>query len=313
MDEQAVKVARDEIYNRMKVPPGKKVRLKDYNTSWDQNDELKGMGKEAVKELANAALARNTEDLKAAQELLWADNTRSVLVILQGIDAAGKDGIIKHVMSGVNPAGCQVISFKPPSEEELDHTFLWRHMKAVPAKGMIGIFNRSHYEEVLVVKVHPEMLVHEHLHTDRINKDFWEGRYYDINAFERHLVRNGTVVLKFFLNISKEEQRERFIERLGHPEKQWKFSLGDVRERDFWDEYMEAFEDMLNRTSTEWAPWYVVPSDHKWAARSIVAEVLTTTIQNLGLKFPAVPKEDQDELERIRMRLEGEGKNKGQK
>lgn len=308
MDEKAVKAVRDEIYNRMKVPPGKKVKLKDYNASWDQNNDLRGMGKEAVKDLANAALARNTEDLKAAQELLWADNTRSVLMVLQGMDAAGKDSIIKHVMSGVNPAGCQVISFKPPSEEELDHTFLWRHMKAAPAKGMIGIFNRSHYEEVLVVKVHPEMLEHEHLPSGRIGKEFWEGRYDDINAFERYLVRNGTVVLKFFLNISRDEQRVRFIERLSHPEKQWKFSLSDVRERDFWDDYMAAFEEMLSRTSTEWAPWYVVPSDHKWAARSVVAEVLTTSIQELGLKYPSVPKEDREELERIRMRLEKEGK-----
>ena len=206
--------------------------------------------------------------------------------MLQASDAAGKDGTIKHVMSGVNPQGCQIFAFKKPSSEELDHNFLWRYMKALPERGRIGIFNRSYYEDVLVVRVHPEFLGRLP-GTDR-GKDFWQARYDDINAFERHLTRNGTLVLKFFLNVSKKEQRKRFLERLERPEKNWKFSFGDLEERKYWSEYRDAFEQMVQNTSTKWAPWWVIPADHKWVTRALVAAIITRSIDRLGVAFPEV-------------------------
>src|SRR4051794_14355295 len=228
---------------------------------------MEELGKDALKERARQVLDQNLEDLAEAQELLYADDRYSVLIVLQAMDAAGKDGTIKHVMSGVNPQGCQVFSFKKPSAEELDHNFLWRYMRCLPERGRIGIFNRSYYEDVLVVKVHPELLDGQKLPPGKRGKSFWEARYEDINAFERHLVRNGTVILKFFLHVSKKEQKRRFLERLERPEKQWKFTAADLAERGYWSKYMEAYEDALSATSTRWAPWYIIPADHKWATR----------------------------------------------
>jgi PPK2 family polyphosphate:nucleotide phosphotransferase len=210
-------------------------------------------------------------------------------------------------MSGLNPQGCQVFSFKKPSAEELDHNFLWRYMRCLPERGRIGIFNRSYYEDVLVVKVHPELLGRQlPREREKVGKKFWEARYEDINAFERHLVRNGTVILKFFLNVSKGEQKERFLERLQRPEKQWKFSTSDLAERAFWDDYMAAYEDALGATSTEWAPWYVIPADHKWVTRAAVADVVTTAIRGLDLKYPAVTPDQMKLLEEARKTLGAE-------
>jgi PPK2 family polyphosphate:nucleotide phosphotransferase len=237
--------------------------------------------------------------------LLYASDTHAVLLVFQAMDAAGKDGTIRHVMSGVNPQGCQVFSFKKPSAEELDHNFLWRYMKRLPERGRIGIFNRSYYEDVLVVKVHPELLGGQ-LPREKVGKKFWEERYEDINTFERHLVRNGTVIIKFFLNVSKEEQKKRFLERLERPEKNWKFSAADLAERGYWDDYMKAYEDALSATSTEWAPWYVIPADHKWVARTVVADVITTTIQELDLEYPEVTPEQKKLLEEARKKLAAE-------
>lgn len=297
---------RREIYENLIVRPGEKVRLKDRDTGWAPHEELKKMEKEEVRERADAVLEKNLAELRVAQELLWASDTYSLLIILQGMDAAGKDGIIKHVMSGVNPSGCQVTSFKQPSEEELDHTFLWRQMKALPSRGMIGIFNRSHYEEVLVVKVHPELLGRQKLPVTKFDKDFWQGRYDDINNLERHLARNGTLILKFFLHISKEEQRQRFVDRLDDPDKLWKFSPADIKERDYWDDYVDVFEDMLSNTSTKWAPWYIIPADYKWAARTLVAAIITGSIRQLELRYPEVSKEKLAQLAQAKDRLESE-------
>jgi PPK2 family polyphosphate:nucleotide phosphotransferase len=281
-------MARQQLIDLFRVKPGAKVRLADYDTGWAQTKELKASGKGTVRERAAKLLEENRERLSAAQELLYADDRYAVLVVLQALDAAGKDGTIKHVMSGLNPQGCQVFSFKKPSTEELDHNFLWRYARCVPERGRIGIFNRSYYEDVLVVKVHPELLDQQRLPPGKRNKAFWNERYDDINAFERHLTRNGTIVLKFFLNVSRDEQKRRFLERLERPEKNWKFTAADLAERAFWDDYMSAYEDALSATSTEDAPWYVVPADHKWATRTVVADILTTAIRGLDLKFPEV-------------------------
>jgi PPK2 family polyphosphate:nucleotide phosphotransferase len=243
-----------KLIKLFQVAPGAKVRLKQRNPGWAQTAELKELGKDVIKGRAETVLAENLKQLAEAQELLYANDVYSVLVILQAIDAAGKDGTVKHVMSGVNPQGCQVFSFKKPSDEELDHNFLWRYMKALPERGRIGIFNRSYYEEVLVVKVHPELCERQKLPPGKRGKSFWQERYDDINDFERHLSRNGTLILKFFLHISKDEQKKRFLERLETPEKHWKFSASDLAERAFWKDYMEAFEEALSATSTEWAP-----------------------------------------------------------
>jgi PPK2 family polyphosphate:nucleotide phosphotransferase len=295
-----------ELIDRFRVRPGKKVRLKDYDTGWAQTKELKELGKGAVKARAEEALEEGRRALADAQELLWADDRYAVLVVLQAMDAAGKDGTIKHVMSGVNPQGCQVYSFKKPSAEELDHNFLWRYAKALPERGRIGIFNRSYYEDVLVVKVHPELLAAGPWPPDKPGKRFWEDRYDDINAFERHLVRNGTAVLKFFLHLSKREQRDRLLARLDDPNKQWKFSTADLDERAHWDEYAAAYEDCLSATSTDWAPWYVVPADHKWAARAVVADVLVGAIRGLDLSYPKVTAEHRAALAKAREKLAAE-------
>ena len=295
-----------KLIKLFQVAPGAKVRLKQRNPGWAQTEELKELGKDVIKGRAETVLAENLKQLADAQELLYANDVYSVLVILQAMDAAGKDGTIKHVMSGVNPQGCQVFSFKKPSDEELDHNFLWRYMKALPERGRIGIFNRSYYEEVLVVKVHPELCERQKLPPGKRGKSFWQERYDDINHFERHLSRNGTLILKFFLHISKDEQKKRFLERLETPEKHWKFSTSDLAERAFWKDYMEAFEEALSATSTEWAPWYIIPADHKWVARAVVADILTSTIGSLHLSHPEVTPEKRKALEEARTQLEEE-------
>ena len=263
-----------DILDPLRVVPNKKVRLKDHDTGWAQNRQLKSLGKDEVKARARELLAQDLAELAAAQQLLYADDRYAVLVILQAMDAAGKDGTIKHVMSGLNPQGCQVYNFKKPSSEDLEHDFLWRCGKCLPERGHIGIFNRSYYEEVLIVKVHPELLDAQRLPPGERGKSFWKKRYEDINAFEKHLVRNGTVVLKFFLHLSKGEQKKRFLDRLDRPEKNWKFSPADLSERAFWDDYMGAYESALEATSTKSAPWYVVPADDKWVTHSAVASIL---------------------------------------
>ena len=295
-----------KVIDRIRVTPGKKVNLKDFDTGWAATPELKDAGKEVVKAKAAELLEANHEELAKAQELLWANDIYSVLVILQAMDAAGKDGIIKHVMSGLNPQGCEVYSFKKPSDQDLDHNFLWRYMRCLPERGRIGIFNRSYYEDVLVVKVHPELLEKQKLPPGKHGDGFWEKRYDDINALEHHLVRNGTLVLKFFLNISKDEQKKRFLERLDNPDKHWKFSEADLAERAFWDDYTKAFEEALSATSTKWAPWYVIPADHKWVSRTVIADILVTSINSLKLEFPKVSEEKTVALAEARSQLEQE-------
>jgi PPK2 family polyphosphate:nucleotide phosphotransferase len=298
---------RPDSIDLFRVKPGKKFRLKDCNPGWKQTDELEDLGKDALKERAQTALAENLCDLAAAQNLLYADDRYAVLIVLQAMDAAGKDGIIKHVMSGVNPQGCQVFSFKKPSAEEIDHTFLWRYQRCLPERGRIGIFNRSYYEDVLVVKVHPEPVGRQlPRKKEALGKGFWRRRYDDINAFERHLVRNGTVVLKFFLNVSKDEQKRRFLERLDRPEKNWKFSPSDLAERGYWDDYMAAYEDAITASCSHEAPWYVVPADHKWVTRAVVADVVTTAIRGLDLRVPELTDADREQLETARATLAAE-------
>ena len=295
-----------EIIDMFRVKPGKKVHLKDHETGWEQTEAFKSLGKKVIKERAKEVLEKSIEELSECQELLYADDRYSLLIVLQAMDAAGKDGTIRHVMSGVNPQGCQVFSFKKPSDEELDHNFLWRYMKALPERGRIGIFNRSYYEDVLVVKVHKELLDKQKLPDGKRGKAFWEQRYEDINAFEQHLVRNGTVILKFFLNVSKKEQKKRFMDRLQRPEKNWKFSLADLKERAYWDDYVEAFEDAISATSTKIAPWYIIPADDKWATRAIVADIITSTLHDLDLQFPNMTEEQQKLLTEARKSLEAE-------
>jgi PPK2 family polyphosphate:nucleotide phosphotransferase len=292
-----------------KIPFGKKINLNDYDSSWVPKWALKQEekeGKKAAKEQVWKLLESNRQKLVDLQELFWASGTYSMLIILQGMDAAGKDGTISHVMSGVNPQGCQVTSFKTPSAEDLEHDFLWRHEKALPERGSIGIFNRSYYEDVLIVKVRPEILEKQKLPIEENDKLFWNQRYEDINMFERHLVRNGTVILKFFLNVSKKEQKQRLVERLGHPDKEWKFSLTDLSERQKWSDYMEAYEDLLNKTSTEWAPWYIIPADKKWVAHASISEIILSQIKKLDLKYPVLSKEERDALENAKAELEKE-------
>ncbi|RUQ37075.1 MAG: polyphosphate kinase 2 family protein [Candidatus Competibacteraceae bacterium] len=281
------------------VPPGHKISLhKDYDPAFTANFKNK--------KAASKKLAANIAELAEYQDILYAQDTYALLIVFQAMDAAGKDGAIKHVMSGVNPQGCQVFSFKAPSAEDLDHDYLWRSMKCLPERGRIGIFNRSYYEEVLVVRVHPELLEHEKLpSSDR--QHLWKRRYDQINAFEKYLFENGIIVLKFFLNVSKDEQKKRFLDRIDHPEKNWKFSTADIKERGFWDDYQAAYEDCLNHTSTEWAPWFVVPADSKWFTRLAVSEIIARALKRLNLRYPEVDEQRRQELQEIRKQLEAEG------
>jgi PPK2 family polyphosphate:nucleotide phosphotransferase len=282
-----------------RVTKGKHFRLKDVDPA--DTGKLKSEDKAEHKE----SLQRWVEALAELQGMLYADDRWSVLLVFQAMDAAGKDGTIKHVMSGVNPQGCQVSSFKAPSSEELDHDFLWRCAKQLPERGRIGIFNRSYYEETLVVRVHPEFLDGQKLPPELITKHIWDERFEDIRAFERHLHRNGTVVLKFFLHVSQEEQERRFLERLDEPDKNWKFSAGDITERESWDAYMAAYEETIQQTATECAPWYVVPADNKWFTRAVVASAVIDALAALKLHYPKVTAEQRKELAAARKLLLG--------
>ena len=299
-------MAKDKLIDRFRVRPGQKVRMKDYDPAWRGTKEMRKLGEEKLKLQALNLLKRNQERLYKAQELLWASDRYSLLVVLQAMDAAGKDGLIKHVMAGLNPQGCEVHSFKRPSDEDLDHNFLWRSWKSLPERGRIGIFNRSYYEEVLVVRVHPEWLEKQKLPPGKRDRAFWERRYADINAFESHMARNGTRIVKIFLNVSRQEQKKRFLERLATPEKLWKFSPADLSERAYWRQYMEAFEEALSATSTKHAPWYILPADRKWAARSLASEILADTIESLDLKYPKPTKEQIDARAEALKRLQQE-------
>ncbi len=281
------------------VPPGEKIRLKDYDTGHT--------GEFENKEQAEAKLFGDVGRLAQFQDVLYAQNTYALLIIFQAMDASGKDSTIKHVMSGVDPQGCQVFSFKSPSHEELDHDYLWRSMKALPERGRIGIFNRSYYEEVLVVRVHPEILQAQQLPPESKGPDIWQRRFEEINDFERYLTRNGISIIKFFLNVSKEEQRKRFLKRINTPEKNWKFSLNDVKERRFWDDYMAAYEDCFNHTSTEEAPWHIIPADHKWFMRAAVADVIINKLESMNLSYPTVSDEHRQNLLKAKELLEQEG------
>jgi PPK2 family polyphosphate:nucleotide phosphotransferase len=282
---------RQRLMDELLVTPGSKANIAGRDPAWGGGPDFEHLTAEKLDTKAKKALARGVEELSDAQELLWASDTHALLVVFQAIDAAGKDSTIEHVMSGVNPQGVQVVSFKQPSSEELDHHFLWRTSKAAPERGRIGIFNRSHYEEVVALQVHPEWLAKQRLPDGDRGSKFWTARYEDINAFERHLERNGTKIVKFFLHVSKAEQKRRFIARLDTPGKEWKFSAADVAERAHWDEYMRAYEKAITATSTPWAPWYVVPADRKRVMQALVAAVLVETIGDLGLAYPTVSQE----------------------
>jgi PPK2 family polyphosphate:nucleotide phosphotransferase len=269
------------------VPPGKKIDLNDYDPA--------DTGKFENKESAQIKLAAGVLQLAEYQNILYAQNKFSVLIIFQAMDAAGKDSTIKHVMSGVNPQGCQVFSFKSPSAEELDHDYLWRIHKCLPERGRIGIFNRSYYEETLIVRVHPELLAAQQL-PNFDPKHIWQQRFQEINDFERYLTNNGTVIIKFFLHVSKAEQKKRFLERIHEPEKHWKFSAGDVQERAHWDDYQAAYTDVFNHTSTAAAPWYIIPADRKWFTRLAVADIICSRLQQLDLAYPKISDEQRAQL-----------------
>src|ERR1043165_1994479 len=284
---------------RFRIDKPHKFRLSDY-------DPTDTCGLDIEKAEAKAMLASGVERLSALQEKLYAQDRWAVLAIFQAMDAAGKDGAIKHVESGINPQGCQVHAFKAPSHGELDHDFLWRIAKALPERGRIGIFNRSHYEEVLVVRVHPDLLAKQHLPKAVVGKNIWKERFKSIRTFERHLARNGVLILKFFLHVSKEEQRQRFLARLDEPAKRWKLNMDDATERKAWDKYMHAYEDAIRHTSRPEAPWYVVPADNKRFARLVIAEAMAEAMESLKLEFPKVEGTALKELERVRGALEAE-------
>lgn len=282
---------------RYRVGDGKKFRLKDYDTV-DKTDLFNG-----YKSLAQETLQMGVQTLSSMQEKLYAEDKWSLLIIFQAMDAAGKDGAIKHVMSGVNPQGCEVHSFKAPNAIELDHDYLWRCMKNLPERGRIGIFNRSYYEEVLIVRVHEQILKSQRIPAALITKDIWNNRMKDIRHFEDYLYHNGTLVVKFFLNISYKEQKKRFIERIDNPDKNWKYSAADAHEREFWDGYMNAYEEMIQNTSTEKSTWYVVPADNKPYARIIIASAIINALDSMGLEYPIVSEEQIAELQKLKQEL----------
>jgi PPK2 family polyphosphate:nucleotide phosphotransferase len=289
----------EKALRRFRIDNPHKFKLADY-------DPADTCGLDIEKADAKAMLASGKERLAALQEKLYAQDQWAVLAIFQAMDAAGKDGAVEHVMSGVNPQGCQVHSFKTPSHEELDHDFLWRIAKALPERGRIGIFNRSHYEEVLVVRVHPEMLERQQLPQSAVGKDFWKERFKSIREFERHLARNGVLILKFFLHVSKEEQRQRFLARLEEPAKRWKFNMDDIAERKLWDKYMDSYEDAIRHTSRPEAPWFVIPADNKWFARLAIAQAIVGAMEGLKLEFPKIEGAALKELNKVRRALENE-------
>ena len=283
-------------YKYLLVPPGKKIRLKNFAPGYT--------GKFKSRKTAGKKLEQGIQKLADYQDVLYAQNIYSVLLVFQALDAAGKDSAIKHVMSGINPQGCQVFSFKVPSAEELDHDYLWRYMKALPERGRFGIFNRSYYEEVLVVRVHPEILEKQQLPPEAKGKNIWKDRYEEINNFEKYLAQNGVIVVKFFLNVSKSEQKKRFLERLTLTEKNWKFSATDAKERSSWNKYMKAYEDVFNHTSTKWAPWYIIPADHKWFTRVAIADIIISRLKSLKLSYPTVTQQHNRDLLKTKRMLE---------
>ena len=287
-----------KIANTFRVDSGKHFKLKDFDPA--------DTGHWHSKEHAAEALQEGILRTAALQDKLYAQDRWALLLIFQALDAAGKDGAIEHVMSGVNPQGCQVYSFKTPSEREVQHDFLWRTTLDLPERGHIGIFNRSYYEEVLVVRVHPEILTGEKVPPSLVGKKIWEERFEDIRCFERHMARSGTVIRKFFLHLSKKEQKKRFLKRLEEPEKNWKFSEGDIHERDCWGDYQDAYEDMIRNTATKHAPWYVVPADNKWFSRLVISTVIVDTLESLGLEYPKVDAAKRKELEAAKKILESE-------
>jgi PPK2 family polyphosphate:nucleotide phosphotransferase len=299
MDKKLKKIHSNE---KIIVEPGKKFSFKDFNPDYTAGlkDEKEGL----------KILKKDVSKLATVQDKLYAQDRYSVLIIFQAMDAAGKDGTIKHVMSGVNPTGCQIFSFKQPSAEDLDHDYLWRAYKCLPERGRIGIFNRSYYEELIVTKVHPEFLLKQKLPNvytlEDVNKSFWKQRYEQINNFEKYLTENGTIILKFFLNVSKGEQKKRFLDRIAEPEKNWKFSAFDVQERQFWDQYQDAFKDCFDHTSTKSAPWYIIPANNKWFMRMTVAKIIIERIKQLDLQYPEVGEEKLKELQKAKEMLESE-------
>jgi PPK2 family polyphosphate:nucleotide phosphotransferase len=295
---KATKKKIDKLMDELVATPGKKISLKDYDADWT--------GTVKSKEEAEALLAHGVQRLSEEQEKLYAQDTYSLLMVFQAMDAAGKDGTIRHVMSGINPQGCQVFSFKAPSAEERDHDYLWRTVKALPERGRIGIHNRSYYEEVLVARVHPEILAGQQLPEDCKGDGVWKRRFEQINNFERHLHDNGTRVLKFYLNVSRKEQKERFLARIDEAEKNWKFSVQDAKERTFWKDYMHAYEQVFTHTSTKYAPWYIIPADNKWFMRLAVAAIAYRTLKALDLKFPTVSKQKKLDLVEARKVLMAE-------
>jgi len=290
-----------KINDHCKVDKINSFKISDHDTDWRNMEDLKKLGERSLKKKAKKMIDDNLKELSEAQELLYASNKYSMLLVFQAMDAAGKDGTIKHVMSGVNPQGCEVHSFKKPSAEESAHNYLWRYTTKMPVKGQIGIFNRSYYEEVLVLKVNPELV-----HDAEPDEGYWEGRYEDINDLEKYLNKNGTIVLKFFLNVSKDEQKTRFLERTNSPEKHWKFSDSDLVERAKWNSYQKAFEDAINATATEHTPWWVIPADNKWIMRTIVSTIVTDTITRLKLEAPKVSEEKKKMIDAARAELEAE-------
>jgi PPK2 family polyphosphate:nucleotide phosphotransferase len=295
-----------EQVSRFRIDRPDRFRLADF-------DPRENCGLDIEKKEARDLLAQDVARLSDLQERLYADHRWAVLLVFQGMDAAGKDGAIKHVMSGVNPQGCQVHSFKAPSARELDHDFLWRTTRVLPQRGHIGIFNRSHYEEVLIVRVRPEFLARQNLPAGFVSERIWQERFESIRSWESHLARSGTVILKFFLNLSREEQRQRFLSRIDEPAKRWKFSMGDVAERALWDRYMDAYEDMIRYTSTPEAPWYAVPADRKWLTRIVVARAIVDRLEALGLEFPKVEGEALAGLQQAREALDAEAPRNGKK
>jgi PPK2 family polyphosphate:nucleotide phosphotransferase len=282
--------------------PGARISLQNFKTDFT--------GKFKSKKDAEKKLKKDIDKLTNLQDKFYAYDRYSLLLIFQAMDAAGKDGTIKHVMSGINPQGCQVFNFKKPSTEDLDHDYFWRVYKCLPERGRIGIFNRSYYEEVLIVKVHPELVLRQQLpginSLQDINNDFWEKRYQQINRIEQHLVDNGTIILKFFLNVSKKEQKRRFLDRINDPDKNWKFTMDDVNERSFWNDYQRAFEDAISATNTEVAPWHIIPADHKWYMRTIVGDIIAKKLNSLPLKYPELTQAKREEILNAKKILESE-------
>jgi PPK2 family polyphosphate:nucleotide phosphotransferase len=302
MGKQSQKSLADQL--KSFVAPFRYDGAGEFHLKSHKTNEKGGLDKEKGEKIIEA----NRKRLSDFQEKLYAQDRWSLLLIFQGMDAAGKDSAIKSVFDGVDPQGCEVTAFKVPSSKELDHDFLWRAAVALPERGRIGIFNRSHYEECLVVRVHPDILGKQKLPARLVTKDIWRERFEDISAFERHLSRNGTVILKFFLNVSKAEQRERFLDRLEEPAKNWKFNMGDIAERALWAKYQAAYQDMIHHTSTKHAPWHIVPADHKWFARVVIGSTIVSALDKLDLHFPKVDKNDRSEFKQVRQALLDEGK-----